>query len=119
MLCRAALVRTNVSKKLSASFIRVTRIGEFGTTLVVFLRSVLQLLVTANVPSSLILVTLMMEAICSSLTSVLTRATRRTIPEGAILYYKAPIKIDMVVSIISGTDADLFTVVVVARSNGR
>jgi hypothetical protein len=33
MLHRAALVRTDVSEELSASFIRVTRIGELGTTL--------------------------------------------------------------------------------------
>jgi hypothetical protein len=33
MLHRVALVRTDVSQELSASFIRVTRIGELGTTL--------------------------------------------------------------------------------------
>jgi hypothetical protein len=33
MLCRVALVRTDVSEELSASFIRVTTIGELGTTL--------------------------------------------------------------------------------------
>jgi hypothetical protein len=33
MLRRVALVRTDVSQELSASFIRVTRIGELGTTL--------------------------------------------------------------------------------------
>jgi hypothetical protein len=35
MLRRVALVRTDVSEELSASFIRVTRIGEQGTTLAV------------------------------------------------------------------------------------
>jgi hypothetical protein len=33
MLLRVALERTDVSEELSASFIRVTRIGELGTTL--------------------------------------------------------------------------------------
>jgi hypothetical protein len=35
MLRRVALVRADVSDELSASFIRVTRIGELGTTLAV------------------------------------------------------------------------------------
>jgi hypothetical protein len=35
MLHRVALVRTDVSDGLSTSFIRVTRIGELGTTLAV------------------------------------------------------------------------------------
>jgi hypothetical protein len=61
MLCRVALVRTDVSEELSTS-IRVTRIGELGTTLAVtsnrctaakkyqvFLRSVRRLLVIASV----------------------------------------------------------------------
>jgi hypothetical protein len=30
MLCHVALVRTDVSEELSASIIRVTRIGELG-----------------------------------------------------------------------------------------
>jgi hypothetical protein len=35
MLCRVALVKTDVSEECSASFIRVTRIGRLGTTLAV------------------------------------------------------------------------------------
>jgi hypothetical protein len=73
MLRRVALVRTDVSEELSASFIRVTKIGELGTTLAVTSnRRTQRRLVTASVvPRSPILVTLMKEALSSSETSVL------------------------------------------------
>jgi hypothetical protein len=47
MLRRVALVITDVSEELSASFIRVRRIGELGTTLAV--TRVRRLIVTASV----------------------------------------------------------------------
>jgi hypothetical protein len=50
------------------------------------LPSVLRLLVSANIPSSPILVTLMIAVICSSKMSVLTRAIWHNIPEDGILH---------------------------------
>jgi hypothetical protein len=77
-----ALVRTDASEESVASIIRVKIISELGRKL-----AVAQLLVTANVvPSSLILFALMMEATRSSETSVLIRATRCHTPEEGILY---------------------------------
>jgi hypothetical protein len=57
MLRHVAVVRTDVSEELSASFIKVTRMSE-----------------------------LMKEALSSSETSVLTRATQRNIREDTILH---------------------------------
>jgi hypothetical protein len=72
------LIRIEVSEERSASIIIV---------FIVFLHSVRRLLVTGNVvPSSPILVILMMEAVPSSETSILIRVTLRNAPEDAILH---------------------------------
>jgi hypothetical protein len=84
MLGLVVLVRTDVSKEPSASFIRVTRIAEVGTTLAAAgdRRTLLVVL------SSPILVTLMKEALDSSETSVLTRATPRNIEQDTVFQHK-------------------------------
>jgi hypothetical protein len=80
------LVRTDVSEKLIASIIRVTRIFKLGKTLeVISERNTLRRKVTANVVANPpIFVTLMMQATHYSETSVLTIATRRRILENGI-----------------------------------
>jgi hypothetical protein len=77
-LRRVALVRTEVSEELSASIIRMMRIGELETTLAVTSN---RRTMRRNTKCSLSL----MEALSYSETSVLTRATLRNIPEDGIL----------------------------------
>jgi hypothetical protein len=77
--------RTDVSEKRIVSIIKVTRIGSLGTTLAVTSNR-RTLLIAANVvPTSQILATLLIEAVRSSETSVLTRATQINILEDGIL----------------------------------
>jgi hypothetical protein len=84
MLLRVTFV-TDITEESIASIIRVTRIGVLGT-LLVFICNVLRLIFASNVvSSSAIPVTLMMEAVRSSETSVLIRATGHNIPGDGIL----------------------------------
>jgi hypothetical protein len=83
MLSRVALVRTDVSEERITYIIRVARRGQLGTLAVTSNRSMQR---APNVPSWPMLVTLMMETIRPSETLVLTRATRRNVPEDGILH---------------------------------
>jgi hypothetical protein len=88
MLRCVALIITDVLEERIASIIRVTRIGTLETLAVTATEAcqMLWLPVTANVvPSSLILVTLMMEAICSSESWVFTRTHGVTSQKTAFL----------------------------------
>jgi hypothetical protein len=84
MLRCVALVRTEVSEEGIASIIRVIRISEIGTAYF----SQPALVASYCFPSSPILFTLMIEALCSSETSVFTRTTQRHISEEGILQNK-------------------------------
>jgi hypothetical protein len=69
------------------AFFIVTAVKISNLTELEIIRSLQQLLVTAKVvPSSLIVITQMIQAICSSEMSVSTTATRLKIPEDDVLH---------------------------------
>jgi hypothetical protein len=102
MLRRVALVRTDVSKELGASFIRVKRLGELGTTLAVTSNRSTLLVTASVVPSSPSLVTLMKQALSSSETSILTRATRRNI-QARLVFLQSVRWLLVTSSVVSGS----------------
>jgi hypothetical protein len=75
MLCRVALVTTDVSEERIASNIKVTRIGELGTRLTETNNVHRWLVITNVLPSLPIFVNPMLVAIHSSETPVLTTDT--------------------------------------------
>jgi hypothetical protein len=82
-----ALVRTDVSEEPGASFIRVTRIGELGTTQAATSnRRTLRRNTKWQESMNLEQHKLQLATDVRSETSVLTRATRRNIPEDTILH---------------------------------
>jgi hypothetical protein len=111
MLRRVALLTTDISEDCNTSIIKVTRVGELGTTLgvtnnrrtlgrhnmnmlnnikIVFIRSGRRLLITVNfVASSTILVILMMAALISSETSVVQDSRRVTSQKTAFFWNKS------------------------------
>jgi hypothetical protein len=86
MLRCVALVETDISEERIASIIRMKRIGDLGITLAVTInRSTLRRNAIANGVPSFPIVTLLMEAIRSSETSVITRDARRNFAGDGII----------------------------------